>query len=413
MKHTAGMKILLVGKQDISLAGGVETTLRLFSKELTNEGHEVAVLYFDRKTEHFASFLSGGIRFFVAPVRSSRLPAFLFRNYAASAERAISVMWRTFKPDQIWSRYAIATEGIISNPEFRRSNARILQIYPTTAWFQHQANRAGISLRPFWRRPLLHLLGMMYYLENKRTESLVVKSEKVKSVVFSRNMQARLSRESGCPADQLKIVRPGIDSEVFNGEESADEQHKMEQAFRGLPPKFAIYAGRLEINKNVDLLIRSFRHVKDLDLVIAGEGAEKAGLIRLAERLQLKHRIFFAGHQSDALKYLYRKAEFTVLPTRIESFGIVLLESLACGTPVIAFGGKNNYTAADEIILHPFNGSVVHEFTPEALGKEMNRLSRLDPSVKAKNRELNIDYIQREWNVKEMVSELLREGEIF
>lgn len=406
-----GMKILLTGKQDINLIGGIETTLRLLAKTLVKEGHQVAVLYFDRKNVLFQSFQENGIQFFVAPVTPSRIPGILFRNYAIAAERAISKILITFLPDQIWSRYAIATQGIISNQEFQNLNIRLLHIYPTTARLQYKSNMEAISLLSFCRKPKLYLLGILYYLENKSAESFVVKSPRAESIVFSRNTQERLSRETKFPQSKLRIVRPGVDPDVFNGEKAVYMPHEMIEALKKLTFGFAIYVGRLEANKHVDMLVESFQYVEALNLVIVGEGSQKVELIKLARRLRLHDRIFFIGHQSLHLKYLYQQAECTILPSRIESFGMVLLESLACGTPVIAFGGENHYTAAEEIILYSFNGSVVHEFTPEALGREVNKLNLLEDTVKVKNRELNIDYIKNGWSIESMIFKLLNEGE--
>jgi glycosyltransferase involved in cell wall biosynthesis len=97
---------------------------------------------------------------------------------------------------------------------------------------------------------------------------------------------------------------------------------------------YFLYVGRLVKLKGVDTLIRAFRRYPDADLVIVGDGEERAALETLAEGMA---NVVFAGAKSQAqLSALYRDAIALVMPsTGYEVFGIVLIEAFAQRTPVI------------------------------------------------------------------------------
>ena len=104
---------------------------------------------------------------------------------------------------------------------------------------------------------------------------------------------------------------------------------------------YVLYAGRLLHYKGIESLIQAMKEVQkraDLELVLVGDGYDRHRLVELAEKLDVRAR--FTGRLDrasfiDALSH----AEVLVLPTqnRLEAFGIVLLEAMACETPVLAF----------------------------------------------------------------------------
>ncbi len=95
--------------------------------------------------------------------------------------------------------------------------------------------------------------------------------------------------------------------------------------------------GRLAPQKNFALLIRAFAHIAGADdqLVIAGEGAERAQLEALAAELGVADRVSLPGHALDVAARL-GSADVFVLSSRYEGLGVVILEALAAGLPVVA-----------------------------------------------------------------------------
>ncbi len=90
--------------------------------------------------------------------------------------------------------------------------------------------------------------------------------------------------------------------------------------------------------KNVPLLLRAIAPMEQVQLVVVGGGDLQPSLVDYATQLGLDGRVRFAGSRTPVeLPDYYRAADVTVLPSnKTESFGLVLVESMACGTPVIA-----------------------------------------------------------------------------
>lgn len=133
----------------------------------------------------------------------------------------------------------------------------------------------------------------------------------------------------------------------------------------GLPPLTALddgitnvlYVGRLEQRKGVAHLVRSWAHIEAryprVRLVIGGDGPERASLQRLASDLGLK-RVCFLGYVSaaDLPRLLTSAAIFCAPATYAESFGIVLIEAMAAGLPIVAAA---NAGYAGLLATHPGN----------------------------------------------------------
>ena len=104
--------------------------------------------------------------------------------------------------------------------------------------------------------------------------------------------------------------------------------------------KIVVSVGRLSYEKGYDLLIRAFALVKqkhpEWNLLILGDGVLRQQLERLVVELGLEGRVFMPGAVENPYRYLSR-ADLYVLPSRIEGFGMVLCEAMACGLAVVAF----------------------------------------------------------------------------
>jgi glycosyltransferase involved in cell wall biosynthesis len=103
----------------------------------------------------------------------------------------------------------------------------------------------------------------------------------------------------------------------------------------------ALFVGGLDAAhrfKNVPALLRVAAQIPDLEVVIVGSGALRPSLMSLSHRLGMTHRTVFDNQCSTfRLPLYYQAADVTVLPSnRTESFGMVLAESMACATPVLA-----------------------------------------------------------------------------
>lgn len=145
-------------------------------------------------------------------------------------------------------------------------------------------------------------------------------------VVRSLSYAERSPSLDGIPKDRLQVVANGFDPERFK---------PTGPLRRG---DYLLFVGRLVPYKGLEVLLRAMAKSKVTNpLLIVGDGPLRVPLKQLATRLGIDAH--FLGHVPDAdLPALYRGARLTVLPSvnKQEAFGIALVESMACGTPVLA-----------------------------------------------------------------------------
>ena len=132
--------------------------------------------------------------------------------------------------------------------------------------------------------------------------------------------------------------------------------------------------GRLIKWKGHDLLLRAFGLIcqkhSDWQMVIWGEGPERANLETLARQLGLENRVSFAGETNDTFEKL-RESDLFVLSSRFEGFPVALCEAMSCGLPVISFDCP---FGPREVIRQDLDGVLVPPENVDLLAKAMDRL---------------------------------------
>jgi N-acetylgalactosamine-N,N'-diacetylbacillosaminyl-diphospho-undecaprenol 4-alpha-N-acetylgalactosaminyltransferase len=156
-------------------------------------------------------------------------------------------------------------------------------------------------------------------------------------------------------------IRKKIDV-VPNSIDIEDIQSRMQEKIDFDFSRFTyITIGRLDVAKNHRMMINAFSKLEfDSQLLIIGEGDLTKDLFDLIGELNLKYKVFLLGYQNNPYKYLSRSNCF-VLTSNYESFGIVLLEAMACGLPIISTdceSGPREILKTDQKygILVPVNG---------------------------------------------------------
>jgi alpha-1,6-mannosyltransferase len=160
---------------------------------------------------------------------------------------------------------------------------------------------------------------------------------------------ARILAEWG--VENVREVKLGVNAEIFRPEPRDGEATRNSL---GIPAsrRLLLYVGRLAPEKNTATLFRSFdlvsqRWPNEFHLLVVGDGAQRGPLQQLQARTgQVTWQPYCAD--SEALARLYRAADLFVHPGVQETFGLVALESQACGTPVVGIRGSY----MDRIILH-------------------------------------------------------------
>ncbi|MGZ5781568.1 MAG: glycosyltransferase family 4 protein, partial [Burkholderiaceae bacterium] len=132
--------------------------------------------------------------------------------------------------------------------------------------------------------------------------------------------------------DHIKMLRNGVDLELFH---PCDRENY--RAEYGLRQFTLLSVGNLIPLKGHDLVIKAMTGLPDARLLIAGEGPERRNLEKLTQQLGVQDRVTFLGSIPQAiLRNYYVSADVLVLASSHEGWANVLLESMACGTPVIA-----------------------------------------------------------------------------
>jgi glycosyltransferase involved in cell wall biosynthesis len=134
-------------------------------------------------------------------------------------------------------------------------------------------------------------------------------------------------------------------------------------------------AGRMTAQKGFDLLIKAMKlivaEVADAHLIILGDGPQRDDLLRLVETTGLSNNVTLGGYQKNAYPY-YHQADLFILSSRYEGLPNVVLESLACGTPVVAFDCPGSLK---DILQKPQQGTLVPPENISALANSiMHRL---------------------------------------
>lgn len=141
----------------------------------------------------------------------------------------------------------------------------------------------------------------------------------------------------GVPDTQLLLSTMGVAVDTFQRDDALRDATRKRLLER--PAPLLGFVGRLAKEKRVDLLLRAFTRLpSELQLVVAGDGPERASLERLASELQIAPRVQFLGHIGDpkALQPLYNAFDLLVLPSSQEGMPVVIVEALATGTNVLA-----------------------------------------------------------------------------
>ena len=167
-------------------------------------------------------------------------------------------------------------------------------------------------------------------------------------------------------------MRNGVDLSLFHPKE--------QKSLRGTGAAGRtklLSVGHLIKRKGHDLIIDALAQLPDTELLIAGHGPERRRLEHQAKARGVDKRVHFLGViEHEQLTDLYNSVDLLVLASSREGWPNVLLEALACGTPVVA---TRNW-GTPEIISSPDAGCLVEQQTPDALVKAIRKtlLSRPD-----------------------------------
>ena len=226
----------------------------------------------------------------------------------------------------------------------------------------------------------------------KQLEKLVYRRSQ-KFIVLSQTFRDILHKEYQVPLEKIEIVPGGVDLERFNLDISQEDARQKLNWHASRPTIFCIrrLAKRMGLENLVAAMPQVQKQYPDIMLYIAGKGALAETLQQQINELELQNNVKLLGYVSDEdLPLCYRAANFSVIPTlALEGFGLIAIESLAAGTPVLGtpVGGIPE-------ILRPFSEDLVFE------GSNSHQLSQgileaLNGTRQLPSREACLEYTQQ------------------
>jgi glycosyltransferase involved in cell wall biosynthesis len=327
--------------------GGVETNVREVARRLRAAGDEVEVfasdLYDEARWERRSDFrqeIDGNpVRWF--PVRKRLVPGLTLPMMVGLVDAL-----RESGADVIHAhshRYGHVLESA--------AVADRCGIPLVVSTHYHPADRR----ETMWTRGMLRVQDVVFGTTAYRVaRRIVVESE----------VEQRLVSEFA-PRERIRIVPPGIDLSLWSHPETDRGSSPP------LPSGYVLFAGRVASNKGLENLLEALAMIPASSrppLVLMGKDwGARPGLEALAHRLRLEASVRWLSYVPDpkAWRDVIRGARALVLPSEWEAYGLVLLEAMAGGTPIVA----TSVGAVPEVLLHGEAGRLVPYGQPAALAQ--------------------------------------------
>ena len=243
-------------------------------------------------------------------------------------------------------------------------SSAVLMLAKHFSFVQSKAVVRESNFRSYKKSNQFSLRFLFYKFAYKSANQVIALSHGVKEDLIVRfNMDESKIKVIYNPVDFLFIKRQMMDNKYLS--------QRLKKERRGVIRLIAV--GRLSKQKGFDLLIHSIALLNDdnIHLSIFGEGEERHNLESLIVQKKLVGKVFLEGYTKNPYVNM-QASDIFILSSRWEGFGHVIVESMACGLPVIAFDCKSG---PSEIIKNGVNGILCQAESTLCLADEINKLS--------------------------------------
>ena len=240
---------------------------------------------------------------------------------------------------------------------------------------------AGIGLKHVFRKPLL---VTMHSTELGRRDGLHTTTERMiheteawltyeawKIICCSDYMIGHVKFAFGLPSDKLVMVPNGVNIHNYESDYNIAE---FRNKFALPEEKIVLFVGRLVYEKGIHVLINAIPKILNkvnAKFIIVGSGYMKEQLLNIVRSMALEHKVLFQGFVDEqTLLKLQRTADVSVVPSLFEPFGIVALEAMAAGSPVVV----SDTGGLSEIVEHDVTGLKVYPNNPDSLAWGITRI---------------------------------------
>jgi D-inositol-3-phosphate glycosyltransferase len=343
-----------LGQPGAGDTGGMSIYIRELTRELAKQGHVVDIYtrVKDPVTPEIIDLAPGARQIHIPAGEPADMDKLLIYSHA---------------PD-----FACAVEN------YRKQHDLHYDIVFSNYWI---SGIAGEYLQAWWQAPhavMFHTLGAVKNAIGigEDEPDLRIQEEKQiaaychRIIAATEKEKAALNEFYAVPPEKVSVIPCGVNLELFQPHDRSEARAKLGWG----DDKIMLFVGRIERLKGIDLIIRAMAYLRHINprLIIAGEDGNRPGEIEklktLAESLGLSSRISFTGLVDySRIPDYYNAADVCVFPSYYESFGLVPLESLACGTPVVA----TDVGDLGHIIQQGENGFVVRDTDPLKLAEKI------------------------------------------
>jgi D-inositol-3-phosphate glycosyltransferase len=307
---------------------------------------------------------------------------------------------KPYDKNQVFRHLPEFVDGIVAFAEKDKLTYHLLHShYWLSGW-------AALALRERWGTPVIQMFHTLGHMKNSVAQRATDMETDLRIQVETEVMdradwlvaatpleRAQMTWLYGARPEKIRVIPAGVDLNLFEPIPQAEARARL-----GLPAdqQMVLFVGRIEPLKGIDTLLRAMALLvgdfpdcwqERLSLAIIGgdpsarpdaASAEMARLKRLRTELGIGELVCFLGAQDqDTLNVYYSAAEVVVMPSHYESFGMVALEAMACGTPVIA----SKVGGLAFIVQDGVTGFHVPERDPEALAAKIKAIL-CDPSLR-------------------------------
>jgi len=275
--------------------------------------------------------------------------------------------------------YSHLSDFAVNLESFRTHNNLQYDLIFSHYWL---SGLVGKCLQQCWNVPhitMFHTLGFIKNIVGVREDEpeLRIKAERALTqnchhiIAATEKEREKIVQHYGTLPERISVVPCGVNLEQFKPLDKESARQNL-----GLDCKrIILFVGRIDPIKGIDKLIKAISYlpsIQGLRLVVIGGGEDSQPAIeklkKLAGNLNIQDSVTFPGLiKHDQLPYFYSAADVCVVPSYYESFGLVALESLACGTPVVTTDVGN----LRSIIRQGETGYVVTDNAPHRLAEKI------------------------------------------
>lgn len=300
-------------------AGGAEKNSITLANMLVNNNFSVNFFVLKLHSFNTKKYLDNRINLFDLNVNHARYSFFaIFKNRRYLKNKKIVVFNHEISTMLVIIRYLCNIKFTIISRNI--SNLTQKKLYESSIWHKH--------IKDFFIRKFYKYVDIL--------------------IAQSQDMKNDLIEQYNINSSKIRVINNPI------GKKIEDENIKKLSTYK--KRNEILFVGRIEAIKGLDLLIDAFLIVlksePSVRLRIIGDGSKKHQIKDYVDKHGLTKNVIFNGYQEDIVKY-YKTAKVTVLSSLYEGFPNVLIESIALGTPIVAFNCKSG---PSEIIVEGVNG---------------------------------------------------------